>query len=93
MQTPYALSTGGMLRACMAREVLLVKHNLQLYGIRALRTVMVAVCVALSFFHSRMPTRTQADASRHFSVLFFTVLIIAFDSESLSAPSTGAMSC
>ena len=81
----YALSSMGMLRACMAREVLLVKHNLQLYGIRSLRTVMIAVCVALTFFHSRMPTRTQADAGRHFSVLFFTILIAAFDGRSLSA--------
>ena len=85
VRTKYALSIMGMLRACMAREVLLVKHNLQLYGIRSFRTIIIAVCVALTFFHSRMPTRTQADAGRHFSVLFFTILIAAFDGGSLPA--------
>ena len=68
-----------MFWACMDREVLLAKRNLFLYGFRTVQTVIIGVCVVLTFFHSRMPTNTQADAGKFFSVLFFSLLIILFD--------------
>ena len=79
VKSKYALSAMNMFRACMDREVLLVKRNLFLYGFRTVQTIIIAVCVVLTFFHSRMPTNTQADGGKFFSVLFFSLLIIMFD--------------
>ena len=83
VKSKYALSAMNMFRACMDREVLLVKRNLFLYGFRTVQTIIIGVCVVLTFFHSRMPANTQADGGKFFSVLFFSLLIIMFDGVAL----------
>ena len=79
VKSKFALSAMNMFRACMDREVLLVQRNLFLYGFRTVQTIIIAVCVVLTFFHSRMPTNSQSDGGKFFSVLFFSLLIIMFD--------------
>ena len=83
VQAKYALSTMDMFRACMDREVLLVKRKLFLYGFRTVQTIIIAVVLVLTFLRSRMPTSSEADAGKFFSVLFFSLLTIMFDGASL----------
>ena len=87
VKSKFALSAMNMFRACMDREVLLVQRNLFLYGFRTVQTIIIAVCVVLTFFHSRMPTNSQSDGGKFFSVLFFSLLIIMFDG---CAPGSGS---
>ena len=84
VKSKYALGAWNMFKACWAREVLLVSRNLFLYGFRTVQTIIIAVVVVLLFFHSRMPTKTQNDGGKFFSVLFFSLLIVLFDGEPLA---------
>eukprot|EP00891_Asterochloris_glomerata_P005114 jgi/Astpho2/5114/Aster-06326 len=76
---PYALGPWEMCKACMEREVTLVKRNAFLYIFRFFLLTLIAIVVATLFLRTNLQPNSLAAAQQYFSVVFFSLIMLMFD--------------
>ncbi|KAF8035905.1 hypothetical protein BT93_C1815 [Corymbia citriodora subsp. variegata] len=75
----YGVSQKELLRACVSRELLLMKRNSFVYIFTMFQLILLAFVTMTVFLRTEMHRDTVIDGGIYFSALFFTVLIIMFN--------------
>ncbi|XP_047315156.1 pleiotropic drug resistance protein 3-like [Impatiens glandulifera] len=74
----YSLSKWDLFKACMSREVLLMKRNSFVYVFKTVQIVVTSVLTMTVFIRTRMKVNI-VDANYYMGALFFGLIIIFFD--------------
>ena len=75
----YGISNWELLKACFAREWLLMKRNAFIYAFKGAQiTVMSIICLTV-FLRTRMPAGTLLDGGKFYGALFFGCLNVMFN--------------
>ncbi|KAF8035907.1 hypothetical protein BT93_C1817 [Corymbia citriodora subsp. variegata] len=75
----YGVSQKELLRACVSRELLLMKRNSFVYIFKMFQLIIMAFITMTVFLRTTMHRDTVVDGGIYFGALFFTVLIIMFN--------------
>jgi len=77
--TKFALSKWDLLKACVEREVLLMKRNRFLYIFRTCQVAFVAIIASTLFFRTRLHPTNEIYGSLYLSTLFFALVHMMFN--------------
>ncbi|XP_039166274.1 pleiotropic drug resistance protein 1 isoform X4 [Eucalyptus grandis] len=72
----YGVSQKELLRACISREILLMKRNSFVYFFKMFQLTLMAFITMTVFLRTEMHRDTVIDGGIYFGALFFTVIII-----------------
>ncbi|KAI6680126.1 hypothetical protein NL676_034007 [Syzygium grande] len=75
----YGVSQKELLRACVSRELLLMKRNLFVYIFNMFQLTLMAFITMTVFLRTDMHRDTVMDGGIYFGALYFTLLIIMFN--------------
>ncbi|KAH9292275.1 hypothetical protein KI387_042541, partial [Taxus chinensis] len=75
----YGLSKTELMKACIDREVLLMKRSSFIYIFKLFQITTIALITLTVFFRTEMHDRDVADGSVYFGALFFTLMNIMFN--------------
>lgn len=75
----YGVSRKELLRACISRELLLMKRNSFVYVFKMCQLILVAFITMTVFLRTEMHRDTVTDGGIYFGALFFTLIIIMFN--------------
>lgn len=74
----YGVSNMELLKACMAREFLLMKRNSFVYVFATAKLLLVAVIAMTLFLRTHMHKETTTDGTIYMGALFFTLIAVMF---------------
>ncbi|CAM6107413.1 unnamed protein product [Calypogeia fissa] len=72
----YGLTKSELLKACFAREIILMKRNLVTYNARLIQVAFVSVIAATLFLRTTMHHDTIDDADKYMGALFYCLVFI-----------------
>ncbi|XP_051137797.1 pleiotropic drug resistance protein 1-like [Andrographis paniculata] len=75
----YGVSKKELLKACVAREFLLMKRNSFVYVFKMMQLILMASLSMTVFLRTEMHKRTEADGGIYMGALFFALLIVMFN--------------
>lgn len=75
----YGVSKKELLKACIAREYLLMKRNSFVYIFKMTQLMFMASITMTLFFRTEMPKKTFVDGTIFMGALFFTLVMITFN--------------
>ncbi|XP_025012241.2 pleiotropic drug resistance protein 1 isoform X2 [Ricinus communis] len=75
----YGLSKKELLKACISRELLLMKRNSFFYIFKMTQIIIMAVLTITVFLRTEMRRDTPTDAAIYLGALFFTVVTLMFN--------------
>ncbi|KAL6513704.1 Pleiotropic drug resistance protein 2 [Orobanche hederae] len=75
----YGISSCDLLKACFARECLLMKRNSFVYIFSITQITIMALIAMTVFFRTEMPSGTLADGGKYFGALFFSLSAVMFN--------------
>nr|XP_011459223.1 PREDICTED: pleiotropic drug resistance protein 1-like [Fragaria vesca subsp. vesca] len=75
----YGVSKKELLKACIAREYLLMKRNSFVYIFKMTQLTLLAFISMTLFFRTEMPRHTVEDGGIFMGAMFFTIIIIMFN--------------
>ncbi|GAV68078.1 ABC_tran domain-containing protein/ABC2_membrane domain-containing protein/PDR_assoc domain-containing protein [Cephalotus follicularis] len=75
----YGVSNKELLKACIAKEYLLMKRNSFSYLFKMSQLILIALVTMTLFLRTEMHRNTIADGGVYMGVLFFTLLTIMFN--------------
>ncbi|XP_047327019.1 pleiotropic drug resistance protein 1-like [Impatiens glandulifera] len=75
----YGASMKELLKACIAREYLLMKRNSFLYIFSMFQLILMSVITMTVFFRTEMSKKTIDDGGIYMGATFFTLIIIMFN--------------
>ncbi|WOK97975.1 hypothetical protein Cni_G06683 [Canna indica] len=75
----YGASKKELLKACLSREILLVKRNSFIYGFRAFQLMFLTVITMTLFFRTKMHHSSVNDGSVYMGALFFLITVHMFN--------------
>lgn len=75
----YGLSNMDLLKACFAREWLLIKRNNFLYIFKTTQITIMSVIAMTVFLKTEMKTRTVQDGGKFYGALFFSLINVMFN--------------
>ncbi|KAL0536436.1 hypothetical protein IC582_025385 [Cucumis melo] len=75
----YGASKKELLKACISRELLLMKRNSFVYIFKLTQLILMAFVTMTLFFRTEMRRRTVDDGSVYMGALFFAIIIIMFN--------------
>ncbi|KAK4359611.1 hypothetical protein RND71_021840 [Anisodus tanguticus] len=75
----YGVKSRELLRACMCREILLMKRNLFVYLFKIIQHLLLAFITMTLFLRIKMPKETETDGFIFMGALFFTVIAAMFN--------------
>ncbi|KAL3523636.1 hypothetical protein ACH5RR_016470 [Cinchona calisaya] len=78
----YGISNMDLLKACLAREWLLMKRNSFLYIFKTTQITVMSVIAFTVFFRTEMKVGELGDGSKFFGALFFGLLNVMFNGTS-----------
>eukprot|EP00898_Chlorokybus_atmophyticus_P004211 jgi/Chlat1/4791/Chrsp31S04779 len=79
VRTRFALNGIQMLKACLNRELILMKRNRFIYIFRTIQLTVLALVTSTLFFRTRLSPNTIEDGNQYLGVLFFSLLIFLFN--------------
>ncbi|XP_076900742.1 pleiotropic drug resistance protein 3-like isoform X4 [Bidens hawaiensis] len=74
----YSLSKWSLFRACMAREILLMKRNSFVYIFKSVQLIIIAIITMTVFFRTRLKPDV-IDANYYLGSLFYALVILLVD--------------
>ncbi|PWA55702.1 AAA+ ATPase domain-containing protein [Artemisia annua] len=74
----YSLSKWALVRACMSRELLLMKRNSFVYVFKTVQMIIIAVITMTVFFRTRLKADV-IDANYYLGSLFYALVILLVD--------------
>ncbi|KAJ0567842.1 putative ABC-type sulfate transporter [Helianthus annuus] len=74
----YSLSKWALFRACMSREILLMKRNSFVYIFKSVQLVIIALVTMTVFFRTRLKADV-IDANYYLGSLFYSLVILLVD--------------
>ncbi|MBA0673752.1 hypothetical protein Goari_015379, partial [Gossypium aridum] len=77
-KTRYGANKMELMKACLSREVILMKRNVFLHGFKIFQLELGAVIVATVFVEARKHHSTIADGTVYLGALFFVLITINF---------------
>ncbi|WMV59270.1 hypothetical protein MTR67_052655 [Solanum verrucosum] len=75
----YGVKKRDLLKACMSREILLMKRNIFVYLFKIIQHLLLASITMTLFLRIKMPKETQTDGFIFMGALFFTVIAAMFN--------------
>uniref|UniRef100_A0A0E0LUI1 ABC transporter domain-containing protein n=1 Tax=Oryza punctata TaxID=4537 RepID=A0A0E0LUI1_ORYPU len=84
----YGASKLELLRACVARELLLMKRNMFVYRFRAFQLLVITIIVMTLFLRTNMHHETRTDGIVYLGALFFAMVAHMFNGFSELAMAT-----
>ncbi|XP_050366553.1 pleiotropic drug resistance protein 1-like [Argentina anserina] len=75
----YGVSKKELLKACIDRELLLMKRNSFVYIFKMTQLTLLALITMTLFFRTKMPRHTVEDGGIFMGAMFFTIIIIMFN--------------
>lgn len=75
----YGVSKKEFFKACMSRELLLMKRNSFVYIFKLVQLIIMAFVAMTVFFRTEMPKRDTTDGNIFTGALFFSVVMIMFN--------------
>ncbi|KAH9313294.1 hypothetical protein KI387_028329, partial [Taxus chinensis] len=75
----YGLGKTELMKACIDREILLMKRSSFIYIFKLFQITTIALITLTVFFRTEMHDRDVADGSVYFGALFFTLVNIMFN--------------
>ncbi|KAK8936591.1 Pleiotropic drug resistance protein 3 [Platanthera zijinensis] len=75
----YGVSKKEVLKACISRELLLMKRNSFVYAFRAFQLVVMASITMTLFLRTNMHRDSVADGGIYMGSLFFSIMMIMFN--------------
>ncbi|KAL6202872.1 hypothetical protein ACLB2K_026576 [Fragaria x ananassa] len=75
----YGISSMELFKACFARELLLMKRNSFVYIFKTAQIAIMATITLTVFLRTEMKSGTQADSSKYWGALFFSLINIMFN--------------
>nr|AUB45106.1 ABA transporter [Camptotheca acuminata] len=75
----YGVGKGELLKACTARELLLMKRNSFVYIFKLIQLILMALIAMTVFLRTEMHKNTVTDGGIYTGALFFTVIMIMFN--------------
>ncbi|XP_078443948.1 ABC transporter G family member 36-like [Wolffia australiana] len=78
-KSKYGVSKKELLKACVERELLLMKRNSFVYIFRSFKIFLMSIVAMTVFLRTRMPRDTVADGITFMGALFFSVVVLMFN--------------
>ncbi|XP_058112161.1 ABC transporter G family member 39-like isoform X2 [Magnolia sinica] len=75
----YGISKKELLKACVSRELLLMKRNSFVYIFKMMQLLVVALITMTVFFRTKMHHNSISDGSTFMGALFFTLISLMFN--------------
>ena len=75
----FGVSKKELLKACIAREYLLMKRNSFVYIFKMTQLILMATITMTLFLRTEMPKNTFVDGTIFMGALFFTLVTITFN--------------
>ncbi|CAA6670843.1 unnamed protein product [Spirodela intermedia] len=75
----YGVSRKELLKACIERELLLMKRNSFVYVFRSCQLLLLSFFTTTVFLRTKMPRDSVADGTIFMGALFFSILIVMFN--------------
>ncbi|XP_022148619.1 pleiotropic drug resistance protein 1-like [Momordica charantia] len=75
----YGASKKELLKACISRELLLMKRNSFVYIFKLTQLILMAFLTMTLFFRTEMHRKTVDDGAVYMGALFFAIIIIMFN--------------
>ncbi|KAH7847927.1 hypothetical protein Vadar_031716 [Vaccinium darrowii] len=75
----YGVGKKELLKACMAREYLIMKRNSFVYIVKLTQLIVMALIAMTVFLRTKMPKETLDDGGIFMGALFFTLMMIMFN--------------
>ncbi|PKI43562.1 hypothetical protein CRG98_036054 [Punica granatum] len=75
----YGVSQKELLKACISRELLLMKRNSFVYIFKMTQLTLMALITMTLFFRTKMRRETVTDGGIYLGALFFIMVIIMFN--------------
>ncbi|GFP96043.1 pleiotropic drug resistance protein 1 [Phtheirospermum japonicum] len=75
----YGLSRKELLKACVAREFLLMKRNSFVYIFKMTQLILMASISMTVFLRTEMPKKTVMDGGIYMGALFYTLIVVMFN--------------
>ncbi|RDX62108.1 ABC transporter G family member 39, partial [Mucuna pruriens] len=75
----YGISNWELLKACFAREWLLMKRDLFVYVYRIVQLTILSILAFTLFLRTEMPVGNVQDGNKFFGALFFSLMNIMFN--------------
>ncbi|CAA6670849.1 unnamed protein product [Spirodela intermedia] len=75
----YGVSKKELLKACIERELLLMKRNSFVYVFRSFQILLLSFLTTTVFLRTKMPRDSVADGNIFMGALFFSVIIVMFN--------------
>ncbi|CAA7407935.1 unnamed protein product [Spirodela intermedia] len=75
----YGVSRKELLKACIERELLLMKRNSFVYVFRSCQLLLLSFFSTTVFLRTKMPRDSVADGTIFMGALFFSILIVMFN--------------
>ncbi|KAA8541855.1 hypothetical protein F0562_023007 [Nyssa sinensis] len=75
----YGVGKGEILKACTARELLLMKRNSFVYIFKLTQLLLMGLITMTLFLRTEMSKNTETDGGIYTGALFFTVVMIMFN--------------
>ncbi|XP_065849684.1 pleiotropic drug resistance protein 1-like [Euphorbia lathyris] len=77
--TKYGISKKELLKACISRELLLMKRNSFVYIFKMIQLIIMALIAISVFPRSKMHRYTLTDAAVYLGALFFNIITLMFN--------------
>ncbi|CAN0910604.1 Pleiotropic drug resistance protein 2 [Linum grandiflorum] len=78
----YGISNKELLKACFARELLLIKRNAFLHIFKTMQLIIMSIISMTVYFRTEMKTGHLEDANKYYGALFYSLLNIMFNGAS-----------
>ncbi|CAA7407938.1 unnamed protein product [Spirodela intermedia] len=75
----YGVSKKELLKACIERELLLMKRNSFVYVFRSFQLLLLSFFAMTVFLRTKMPRDSVADGNIFMGALFFSVVVVMFN--------------
>ena len=75
----YGIGNKELLKACIERELLLMKRNSFVYFFRSFQLLILSFFTMTIFLRTKMPRESVSDGNVFMGALFFSVIIVMFN--------------